>query len=157
MAAYVVMEPPGGEKAEDATLVRDGFSWLAFVVPPLWLLWHRLWIEALLAFIVLGALSAVGEMLDLGLSGSLLIFLVALYTGLEGAALRITALRRHGWREGGVIEADTIADADTRYALGTKPNPVDEAAMPRIVPDAVLARPAQTGLALGLSHTPGRS
>ena len=33
-----------------AVLVRDGFSFLAFLLPPLWLLWHRLWIEAALAF-----------------------------------------------------------------------------------------------------------
>ena len=53
MASYVVMEPPGASRndaAAGAVLVRDGFSFLAFLLPPLWLLWHRLWIEAALVF-----------------------------------------------------------------------------------------------------------
>ncbi|TIW44359.1 MAG: DUF2628 domain-containing protein, partial [Mesorhizobium sp.] len=49
MAVYVVMEPPGLGEKPDVTFVRDGFSWLGFLVSPLWLLWHRLWIEAALA------------------------------------------------------------------------------------------------------------
>ena len=53
MAVYVVMEPPGASRndaASGAVLVRDAFSVLAFLLPPLWLLWHRLWIEAALVF-----------------------------------------------------------------------------------------------------------
>ena len=34
MACYVVMEPPGRVGSGDAVLVRDRFSWLAFLVPP---------------------------------------------------------------------------------------------------------------------------
>lgn len=51
MASYVVMEPPAAtdEEAVDE-LIRDGFSFPAFVISPLWLLWHRLWIEAALFF-----------------------------------------------------------------------------------------------------------
>ena len=39
--------------AADAAFIRDGFSFLAFLLPPLWLLWHRLWIEAALALAAL--------------------------------------------------------------------------------------------------------
>ena len=48
MAIYVVMEPPAArpnEASDGAVFMRDGFSLLALLVPPLWLLWHRLWIE----------------------------------------------------------------------------------------------------------------
>ena len=57
MASWIVMQPPAARArgGADATFVRDGFSLLAFLVPPLWLLWHRLWIEAVLAFAVLRA------------------------------------------------------------------------------------------------------
>ncbi|UVK39421.1 DUF2628 domain-containing protein [Mesorhizobium sp. AR10] len=156
MAIYVVMEPPGrGEKA-DATFVRDGFSWLGFLVPPLWLLWHRLWIEAALAFVVMAVLSVLGEKLGLGLTGSLLSLLVSLYVGLEGQGLRIAALRRRGWHDWGVVEAEALDDADTRYALAADAPPDEDAPVHRIVPDAALARPTQMGMALGLNHTPGR-
>ena len=41
MASWIVMEPAGSGRAgnaTDAAFVRDGFSFLAFLVPPLWLL-----------------------------------------------------------------------------------------------------------------------
>lgn len=156
MAIYVVMEPPGrGEKA-DTAFVRDGFSWLGFLVPPLWLLWHRLWIEAALAFVAMAALSMLGEKLGLDWAGSLLSLLVSLYVGLEGAALRVAALRRRGWHEWGVVEADRLDDADMRYALEADAHLDEHEPMQRIVPDAAHSRPAQTGMALGLTHTPGR-
>ena len=160
MAIYVAMEPPAGagrNRAEETKLVRDGFSWLAFFFPPLWLLWHRLWIEAILAFVVTGAVSALGEISDYQFLSSGLGLLVMLYVGLEGQALRIAALRRRGWREAGVIEADGLDDADTRYGLEAGAAPSRNPAAPKIIPDAAQARPAQTGMALGLTHNPGRT
>jgi hypothetical protein len=156
MAVYVVMEPPGRGEKPDVTFVRDGFSWLGFLVSPLWLLWHRLWIEAALAFVAMALLSMLAEGLSLGLAGPLLSLLVSLYVGLEGQALRIAALRRRGWHEWGVVEADSLDDADTRYVLEAEAHADEQAPAQRIVPDAAHARPAQTGLVLGLTHTPGR-
>ena len=118
MAIYVVMEPQGRTGAADATiLVRDGFSWLAFLVAPLWLAWHRLWIEAGLAFVVMGLLSLLGQRLGLDWAGSVLMLLVSLYIGLEGQGLRIAALRRRGWHEWGVVQAGNSDDADIRQSL----------------------------------------
>jgi hypothetical protein len=156
MAVYVVMEPPGRSgKADATTFVRDGFSWPGFLVSPLWLAWHRLWVEAALAFVAIGILSMLGEKLGLGLAGSLLSLLVSVYVGLEGQGLRIAALRRRGWHQWGVVEADTLDDADIRYTL--EADTTDESApAQRIVPDAAQARPAQMGMTLGLTHTPGR-
>ena len=157
MPSYVVMEPPGRSEKVDATaFVRDGFTWLGLLVPPLWLAWNRLWIEAALAFIVMGALSMLGQSLGLGLAGSLLSLLVSLYVGLEGQGLRIAALRRRGWHEWGVVQAGQLDDADLRYALDVETYADETAPAPRIVPDAALARPAQPGMALGLNHIPGR-
>ena len=157
MAIYVVMEPPAGStKAEDTNFVRDGFTWLGLFFAPLWLAWNRLWIEAILTFIVMAVLSALGEKLGLEWAGSMLSLLVSLYVGFEGQNLRIAALRRRGWREWGVVEAKNLGDAETRYALEVDAGDEEPAPMPRIVPDASQARPPQTGMALGLTHTPGR-
>src|SRR3954452_9274792 len=113
MAIYVVMEPPGhSERVDATTIVHDGFSWLGFLVPPLWLAWHRLWVEAALAFVAMAMLSMLGERLGLETAGSLLSLLVSLFVGLEGPGLRIAALRRRGWHEWGVVEADRLDDAD---------------------------------------------
>lgn len=157
MATYVVMEPPGrSEKVDTTAFVRDGFTWLGLLVPPLWLAWHRLWIEAGLAFVVMGLLSMAGQDLGLGLASSLLSTLVSFYVGLEGQGLRIAALRRRGWHEWGVVQAGRLDDADIRYALEVEGHTEEAAPPPRIVPDAALARPAQPGMALGLTHIPGR-
>ncbi|RWD49543.1 MAG: DUF2628 domain-containing protein [Mesorhizobium sp.] len=156
MAVYVVMEPPGLGEKPDVTFVRDGFSWLGFLVSPLWLLWHRLWIEAALAFVAMALLLMLAEGLRLGLAGPLLSLLVSLYIGLEGQALRIAGLRRRGWHEWGVVEANRLDDADTRYVLEAEAQADEQAPVPRIVPDAAHARPTHMGIALGLNHTPGR-
>ena len=157
MAIYVVMEPPGRTEAADATIfVRDGFSWLAFLLAPLWLAWHKLWVEAALAFVAMGLISLLGQKLGLDWASSALSLLVSLYIGLEGQGLRIAALRRRGWQEWGVVEANNLDDADIRQTLDAETLADEPAPLPRIVPDASLARPAQTGLTLGLTHTPGK-
>ena len=119
MASYVVMQAPGGaavRDADDAVFVRDGFAYLAFFLPVVWLLWHRLWIEAALALAVTVGLTAAWQCCGFRSrrrrcsrcwSRSI--------SGLEGAALRIAALRRRGWRECGVVDADSLDDAETRY------------------------------------------
>jgi hypothetical protein len=162
MAIYVVMEPPAAnaaEAAERAVLVRDGFAFLAFLVPPLWLLWHRLWIEAAIAFAASVGLTALGETAGLGFTGAALSLLVSIYVGLEGQALRINALRRRGWHDWGVVEASDAGEAEIRYLAGEE---LDAAETPRATaPAAIPARSVpghsvQTGPALGLLGYPGR-
>ncbi len=120
MASYVVMEPLAGagmgHSGEDrAVLVRDGFHFLAFLLPAVWLLFHRLWIEALVVVAVTMALSGLGSVAGLGNAAPALSLLVSIYVGLEGSALKLAALRRRGWREWGTVEADNAADAEIRY------------------------------------------
>ncbi|MGO4834631.1 DUF2628 domain-containing protein, partial [Rhizobiaceae sp. 2RAB30] len=91
MASYVIMEPPpeaSGRVSREPVFVRDGFAFLAFLVPFFWLLWHRLWIEAALALGVALLLGGLGEYGGAGPLASLLSLLVSIYVGLEGAALR---------------------------------------------------------------------
>src|SRR5690606_28192207 len=105
MASYVVMEPPTHE-SDGAVLVRDGFHWLAFLVPVIWLPANRLWLEALAfvgAAIVLGALGSFAGWNNVVTVASLML---ALLIGLEASTLKIASLRRRGWREWGVVEAD---------------------------------------------------
>lgn len=159
MTGYVVMEKPGRDGVADVAFVRDAFSWIAFIVPPLWLLFHRLWGEALIVFLALGVLSLVGEQAGWGLAGSLLTLLVSLYVGLEGQGMRLAALHRRGWRAWGAVEARTLFDAETRYAM-ERDEEADGAGAepaPRIMPGSASARTPHRGLVLGLGPTPGRA
>ena len=117
MTSFVVMTPPADSGSEALPeFVRDGFSVVAFIVPPLWLLWHRLWIEAGIAFGVMALIPSVAWQLGFGPVSPWLSMLVSLYAGLEGPQLRLAALRAKGWTDAGVYEADDLVDAETRFA-----------------------------------------
>lgn len=161
MASYVVMEPPRGSTRatvdDGAVFIRDGFMLVAFLVPLLWFLWHRLWIEAALAFAVMVGLAALGNVAGFGAAAPVLSLLVSVYVGLEAAALRIAALRRRGWSEFGAVEAESYGDAETRYLVETGAISDEDVhgpppSTPAHLRHAVLHRPA-----VGLLLNPGRS
>jgi len=163
MAIYMVMEPPGAnedEAAVRAVMVRDGFSLVAFILPLVWLLWHRLWIEAFVAFVASVVLMALGETTGFAFAGAALSLLVSLFVALEGPTLRIAALRRRGWREWGAVEGDSVAEAEIRYLADEdeEPDAGPWAAVPRPAPIGPAHRaPTHSGPALGLLGYTGRS
>jgi hypothetical protein len=160
MASWVVMEPAGNASTAngaDATFIRDGFSFAAFLLPPLWLLWHRLWIEAALAIAALMLAAALPTLTGFALAAPLLWLLVALFVGLEGNALRIAALSRRGWSNWGVVEAGNLDDADAHYTVRTTDVEADTdapAAMP--APSANAGARRVAGEPIGLLLNPGR-
>src|SRR5690606_22701891 len=116
--SHVAMEPARAKPGEEARLVADRFVFVAFLAPLIWLLWHRLWLEA---FVLLAITVALGWLATVpgyeGLSGALGL-LLSLLVALEGGALRIAALRRRGWREAAIIEAHGRREAELRYIAG---------------------------------------
>jgi hypothetical protein len=166
MASYVVLQPSdrlGPDAIERARFVRDGFSFPAFLVPLLWMLWHRLWIEAVAVLAVMLGLTALGEWAGMGIAASAASLLFSVGIGLEASAIRVAALRRRGWIEWGVIDAHDLQDAEIRYAAaiadGIGPAPTEPPA-PAIMPVSAPAPalPARKGgPALGLLSYPARS
>lgn len=162
MAIHVVMEPPasaGKDASENAVFIRDGFYFFGFIMPVLWLLWHRLWLEAVVTFAATLGLAAVSEWAGLTFAAPLLPLLISLYVGLEGGALRIARLRRAGWREWGTIEADSTEDAEARYIYADVPVAADRqpATATSSAPSPATARAQPSGAALGLLQYPGRN
>ncbi len=157
MASFVVMRPPGDEGDDRAQFVRDGFSFVAFVVPFVWLAWHRLWLEAALAFAASILVSTLGQTTSWGLALSPAVTLLGLYVALDGAALRIAALRRRGWTEAGVVEAANRDEAEIRWFAEhavSRPAPAERQPLPAALP-GLQAR--SSGPALGLLSYPGKS
>jgi len=160
MASYVVMERATGARPaldgadRDSAIVRDRFTLIGFLLPGIWLAWHRLWLEAGLALAAMLAIGLGGSWAGLGSAAPWLSLLVSLYVGLEGPALRLAALRRRGWREWGVVEAGNAADAETRYLTEMLEAPADPAA-PRPVPAASAPPATPSAPALGLFAYPG--
>jgi len=158
MASYVIFEPPGAPAPEDAVFVRDGFHWLAFIVPFFWFLWHRLWLEAGLIFAAMVGFFAL-EQVD-GMQGIVpaISLLLSLGLGFEAPALRMAGLRRRSWRERGVVEAEGRDEAAIRYLADADVEPA--APRPFGVPAAssseISTRRTGAVPALGLFFYPGR-
>jgi len=153
MASYLVLEPPGNrpDKAEKALVVRDGFSLLALIMPLLWFLWHRMWLEAL-AFLCLGLLLAgLGALPGFSMLASLFSLFLYIFIGLEAQVFRVASLRRKGWEVWGVVEAANRDEAELRYAAEIAGAPVQRPAAatpsaPRIAPAGQRPSPAAFGL-----------
>ncbi|TWG88969.1 uncharacterized protein DUF2628 [Mesorhizobium sp. J18] len=159
MASYVVMERTGtgrSEAPETTIFVRDGFSFLAFLVPFFWFLWHRMWIEAAALLIVIVAFAGLRSFESVSNVAWAFSLLLSFLIGLEASTLRLWSLRRRGWRMWGVVEASGWKDAEARYAYermeeleGRPTEPVSTRSV--ILPGAI--RPAG-GPALGLFDYP---
>jgi hypothetical protein len=121
MSIYTVHQPPLGAGATATepyrfVFVRDGFSWWAFLLTPLWMLRHRLWL-ALLIYLLVAAAVDVG-LRALGASIFMLIvagLLISLLAGLEAGTLRRFKLARRHWRNVGVVTGDDLEDAERRF------------------------------------------
>jgi hypothetical protein len=157
MASWVVLEaPPGARIREGDELVfqRDGFSFLAFFLAPIWLLWHWLWVEAVAVIAISLAIAALERVGGLAVAAPLLSLLVSFFIGLEGSAMRIARWQRRGWRVAAVIDADSEHDAETLYAVRDELEDERPADRQPIVPHAATAgvQPSPVGLLLN----PGR-
>ena len=103
MRLYVVMRCPG---ADAPVALREGFSWPGFFFGPLWLAWHRLWLEAAIA----GGLWGLTFLLP-PLPSSLAQLALFWLVGLEGNGLRRRALVRRGCHEQTVVPAHDAEEA----------------------------------------------
>ncbi len=121
MTVYSVYEPASGApnieaRAEALQFVKEGFSWPAFFVPALWLIYCRMWIELILFIVIFGALQWAFGLDTPGqdLFGWVLVVLFALFA-FEANDLRGAALERRGYRLIGVAEGRDRAQAELSF------------------------------------------
>jgi hypothetical protein len=137
MITFTVHEPPNppadrSERAAGMVFVRDGFSWSAALLTPIWMLAHRLW-WPLAAYIAATALLELARE-SLGLhAGWLTLATVALslLIGLEAGSLRRWSLDRRGWTQLGAVSGRTAEDCERRFFdawLAQPPAPAPTAA-----------------------------
>lgn len=152
MASFIAMEPADGgtERGEETVFVRDGFSFWAFVIPLVWFLWHRMWIEAVAALILIFALAGLDDLQ--GISGFTTIFslLVSFLIGLEACNLRVASMRRAGWTMNAVVEAANHDEAEARYIGDFLAVDADAAGT-----EAVVTRPVATNRPPAVRPRPG--
>jgi hypothetical protein len=119
MATFTVHEPPLRKNEDEVSpdrfaFVRDGFHFWAFVLGPVWMLYHRLWLVTVMYLVVLAGVEA--AMWALGLSAIVKFmvgFLIALLVGFEAGSLRRWSLRR--WTSRGIVVAYNREAAEHRF------------------------------------------
>lgn len=121
MQAYTVHEAPNPpadrlQRAEGLVFVREGFSWLAALFAPLWMLWHRMWLVLLLYLVAATALDV--ALVEAGVNTqwvALANFAVHLAIGFEAGSLRRWSLQRKRWKMLGVVTGHSETDCERRF------------------------------------------
>lgn len=117
MAIWTVWEHDrhGAERGDQAVFVKDGFSWPAFLLGPLWLLWHRMWVVFVLyAVVMVGVPMGVERLAGEAVAG-IVGFGLGVWFGFEAQGLRRWALGRRGWTLMAVVEGRRFRNAERRY------------------------------------------
>jgi hypothetical protein len=106
----------GLDPDRDLVLVKEGFSWPAFLLSFLWALWHRLWLAAAVIFAAHAALAGAVVLLganpvaEIGFSLGL-----GAVVGYVANDLRRRKLSKWGFAFTGVVVADDVDSALRRY------------------------------------------
>lgn len=101
---------------ERFVFVRDGFHFWAFVLAPLWLLLHRLWLAFAIYVIGYGLLGVGIALLRASTNVQLLVgLLVALLMGFEASSIWRWTLMRRGWTTLGFVIGEDAEMAERRF------------------------------------------
>ena len=119
MTTFTVHEPPPRKHEATASpvrfaFVRDGFYFWAFLLGPVWMLYHRLWLVLLMY--LAGTTAVQVALWALGVSGLVKFtvgLLIALLVGFEAGSLRRWSLRR--WTSRGIVVASNREAAEHRF------------------------------------------
>jgi hypothetical protein len=124
MPVYTVHEPP---RRDDELLahtarfafVRDGFHFWAFLLAPLWMLRHRLWLEFIVYVLLIGGITFALRRFGIAETAGLWVaLLLAILIGVEASSLRRWKLSRRGYDNLGVVVADDQDIAERRFFDG---------------------------------------
>ena len=117
MRVYTVhLRRQGLDPDRDVVLVREGFSWGAFLFGFLWALWHRMGWSALGLFVIAaGAAVAAEFLLPAGPAQGAVMLVVCLAFGFVGNDLRRRHLAARGFLETGPVAAEDAEAALLRY------------------------------------------
>ncbi|MEP1443995.1 MAG: DUF2628 domain-containing protein [Hyphomicrobiales bacterium] len=161
MAAYRVFEFPNAmpEQVQDGRnveLIRDGFSFLVFFFPALWLLWNRVWLGFAIYVVFILAFILASELIN-PLIGFFLNSLLGFYLALEGTNWRAKKYLSNGWQEVDFVLASNYEEAEMRAfanrggsSLQTEVEPVPT----KRIPQVLKKQPVKTKTVIGSFPSP---
>lgn len=107
-------EEPQLDRLDRIKFIKNEKSVFALILPAIWLLVNRLWIEFGIYACVMAALT-IFTTTDIGKAFALLTIFPGLYLFLEGNNLIASKLEREDWQMVSVIEAKNREDAQLRF------------------------------------------
>lgn len=116
---YYSVHAPIGEPAspERFVFIKDGFSWPAFFVPILWILWHRLWLTLVWYVVFVLSVAWIGRLVSQDVA-SLVALLGTILLALEANNIRRMAFESRDWEEIGASFGRNISEAEARFFAG---------------------------------------
>ncbi len=121
MVVFNVYEPQNPardriDRAAQLVFVKDGFSWLAAILPLIWFLVKGLWLELLVflgvSLVITWGIEASGALAEI--SGMLLL-IIQIILGFEAGAIQSAALERRGWKLVGTVTGHHQDDCERRF------------------------------------------
>jgi hypothetical protein len=119
MKRFIVVEKRNDLHGDDYRFIRDGFHPFALVLPLVWLLWNRQWLQAAIIFAAMGLVAAAAHALvpqAFPVISGLANFGIGLITALEGPAWIAADLERKGHAVRDVIFAGSVPEAEEIFA-----------------------------------------
>ena len=116
---YYSVHAPEDERddPERFLFVKDGFSWPAFFVPILWLLWHRLWLALVWYVVFILVVAWAGRLLNEDIA-FITAVLGSILFALEANNIRRLALAGRGFTEVGSSFGKNADEAEVRFFAG---------------------------------------
>jgi len=165
MPVYTVHEPRRHDNDDDTlahtsrfVFVRDGFHFWAFLLAPVWMLRHRMWLEFIVYALMIGGMTFAMRRLGIEQSaGAWVALLIAVLIGFEASSLRRWKLSRRKFENLGVVVAGDREAAERRFFDGWMAQEVQgEHASPSAPPPAAspFGRPSGSTDIVGLFPQP---
>lgn len=121
MVTYTVHEAPDAaadriDRGEALEFIKDGFSWVTALFPPLGFAARGLWLFALGWFVAIATLAAILKKLgaDDALTG-IAIFAAHIFAAFEVSSLQRWSLDQKGWRMIGSVVGSNQAECERRF------------------------------------------
>lgn|SRR6185503_122512 len=164
MPTYTVHAPPSrmsdaSSSLEHFLFVRDGFHFWAFVLAPVWLLLHRLWLALLIYVVGYGVLGFGLALARVPLNIQMILaLLIALLMGFEASSIWRSTLHRRGWATLGFVVAEDAETAERRFFAEWRKSTADAPSAPAVEPKysaPVRRGPPSPSDVIGLFPEPG--
>ena len=107
--------------ADEAVLVKEGFSWPAFFVPLFWLIYKRMWIVLAVYIAIQIVLTSLAALIGLP-DGPVFVcsFALSVIIGFEGNNLLRWTLERNRFRQQAIVAGKDLAEAEQRFFVNAE-------------------------------------